>query len=194
MSTTWVAKMNKSIAQLDVFFMFDYLPESGELVWRERPPSDFASEKSCKIINTKNIGKTAGSMNKTLGYRVIRINRVLYYAHRLIWIYHHGDIESGLEIDHVNGDKADNRIVNLRLASHAQNSRNVSKRSNNSSGHKGVYWHSQAQKFHASIHHNGCNISLGLFETAEDAAAAYARVASKLHGEFLHPSLSGVTA
>ena len=66
------------------------------------------------------IGEVAGNIN-TNGYRRIVINKKVYQAHRLIWMFHNGDIETGLQIDHINQIKDDNRIENLRLATRSQN-------------------------------------------------------------------------
>ena len=90
----------------------------------------------------------------------------------------------GLEVDHINGDGLDNRRENLRLATHAENSRNLRMPSTNSSGLKGASWHKAAQKWRSRIIINGQDIHLGLFLTAEAAHAAYCVASAKYHGEF----------
>ena len=129
------------------------------------------------------IGEVAGNIN-TNGYRRIVINKKVYQAHRLIWMFHNGDIETGLQIDHINQIKDDIRIENLRLATRSQNKSNSTKQKNNTSGLKGVSWHKHAKKWEARIMHNKKNIHLGLFATAELAHDAYVSAAAKLHGEF----------
>jgi len=90
----------------------------------------------------------------------------------------------GMEVDHVNGDGLDNRRVNLRRSTHAQNLRNTVKRADNTSGLKGVCFHKQCRKWKAQIRLNGKNRHLGLFATSEAAHQAYCTAAAELHGEF----------
>jgi hypothetical protein len=87
-----------------------------------------------------------------------------------------------LQIDHVNGDPADNRLENLRLATHQQNLCNK-RRGRNNSGLKGVYLRPNG-KFTASVAFNQRSFYLGCFDTAGEAHAAYAFAAARLHGEF----------
>jgi len=91
-----------------------------------------------------------------------------------------------MQVDHVNGDRLDNRKCNLRLCSHADNMRNKPKKKNNTSGYKGVYWHKKDENWHARIGYGKASRSLylGSYSTAEQAAAAYNFAARCLHGEF----------
>jgi hypothetical protein len=116
------------------------------------------------------------------GYRRIEINDVGYLAHRLVWLYIYGYIPT--ELDHINGIKHDNRLCNLREASRKENSINRNKRTDNSSGYKGVNWHKAANKWQARIMVNGKRLQLGWFETPEDAYLAYCAAAKEFHGEF----------
>jgi hypothetical protein len=121
------------------------------------------------------------SGNKTYAAHVDRINgkSVTTYMHRLI-----KGAATGQPVDHKNGDSLDNRRLNLRAATHAQNMQNVGITKANTSGYKGVNWNSAAGKWHARIRVSGKRFHLGLFETAEDAHAAYTAAALKYHGEF----------
>jgi hypothetical protein len=107
----------------------------------------------------------------------------LYRAHRLAWLYVHGEWPRKL-IDHIDGDGLNNRIANLRLASAAENIINRVAQSNNASGIKGVSWHKASQKYQAVIHKDRRQIYLGLFATAEEASAAYTRASFEQHGAF----------
>jgi hypothetical protein len=145
--------------------MLDYAPRTGLFYWRKRRGNMAA-------------GLEAGGFHKR--YLAIRIDGVHHLAHRLAWLYVHGKHPSE-EIDHRNGNPADNRIANLRECSHAQNARNVGRRRNRS-GFKGVS--PRGRKWIAQIGLNGRTIYLGLFATAQKAADAYDEAARLYHGEF----------
>jgi len=89
------------------------------------------------------------------------------------------------EIDHINGDKLDNRRENLRSATRSQNKMNSGKPKNNTSGYKGVCWYKRGNKWRAQIGINGKLKHLGYFEDKEEAAKAYKKAAEKYHGEFV---------
>lgn len=91
---------------------------------------------------------------------------------------------TGEEVDHINMDRIDNRISNLRVATKQQNLFNRSKNRNNTSGHKGVVWHKAACKWMATINVMYKQIYLGLFDDINEAALAYQTAAKKYHGEF----------
>lgn len=127
-------------------------------------------------------GSVAGTISASKGYRNIGMNYRIYRAHRLMWFFVYGEWPGG--IDHINGDKLDNRISNLRKASHRQNQCNRSRQSNNTSGFKGVSFHKGNNKWVARIGENGKRILLGYFDDRAEASAAYAAAAPRYHGEF----------
>jgi hypothetical protein len=90
----------------------------------------------------------------------------------------------GKHVDHANRDTLDNRRSNLRFATRSENTANSAKRSNNTSGYKGVTWHVQRGKWRAQIAKGDARISLGLFTDAAAAARAYRLAAEALFGEF----------
>jgi hypothetical protein len=89
------------------------------------------------------------------------------------------------ELDHINGEKADNRFANLREATHSQNCHNIRRRpKTNTTGFKGVTYFARCRTFRAKIHVDGRYLSLGYFATAEEAHAAYCAAATEHFGEF----------
>jgi hypothetical protein len=105
--------------------------------------------------------------------------RVMIYMHREIL-----GTPDGMECDHINSNRLDNRKQNLRICNRSQNQANRSKSSNNTSGYKGVNWHKVNQKWRAKIKINGRSKYLGCFTDIEDAAKAYEKAAIEYFGEF----------
>ena len=92
-----------------------------------------------------------------------------------------GHIPDNFFIDHINGNKTDNRLCNLRLVTNGQNQQNRPAPKNSSSGYRGVTWHKKANKWMSRICHNGKREMLGLFETAEEAYEVYKTKASEIY-------------
>ena len=110
----------------------------------------------------------------TKGYRQIALLGTRFMAHRLAWLYVHGEWPTD-QIDHINQDKDDNRIDNLREVSNKQNQENVTMWSHNKSGRRGVRWHAVQRRWIAEIIQYKKKIHLGLFDTIIDAVAARIR-------------------
>ena len=147
-----------------------YDPETGKLFWkipRGRMPS----------------GVVAGRLSNK-GYIQIGIDSKRYSAHRLAWLLHYGAWPEHL-IDHINMDKSDNRITNLREATNAENQFNTVAQSNNTSGFKGVTLHKNNRKWIAYIGVKGVRHHLGSFKTAVEAHEAYVKASKELHGSFM---------
>jgi hypothetical protein len=127
-----------------------------------------------KVNANKVRGKVAGGL-LTTGYVQIELKindkRYVYRAHRLAWLYVYGEFPKG-NLDHINHVKNDNRITNLRIATQAENLRNLSMSSRNTSGYTGVHFHKVTGKYCASVRVNYKHIHLGYFENVEDAAKA----------------------
>lgn len=122
--------------------------------------------------------KVAGSQD-THGYRQIKINKKLYLAHRLAWLYVHGSWPSK-PLDHINGNRSDNRIENLREASVGQNNQNIKQaRKDSQTGLVGIS--RRGNRFIARIWHKGQRICLGHHATAEEAHAAYIEAKRQYH-------------
>jgi hypothetical protein len=95
---------------------------------------------------------------------------------------------TGFEVDHVNGNRVDNRRSNLRLASHAENSRNQGRRSTNKSGSKGVHWDSSRRRWAVELKKDRRKIYVGRYSSIEAATAAYDVAVVKYHGSFARPN------
>jgi len=150
-----------------------YVPETGDLIWKER------------LGKKKLVGKIAGAVGggKNNRRRFVGIHGVRYPEHRIIWLIVYGDWPAH-HVDHINGDSTDNRLCNLRDATHSQNQANRKRRRNTASGHKGVSWHQQTGKWRASVIKDGKRHSAGLHDTPELAAKAYLSKATELFGKF----------
>lgn len=132
--------------------------------------------------NNKTKGKQACRLKKSNGYHEVTINKKKYYVHRLIFMMTYG--RWPIQIDHIDGDRSNNLISNLREATNAQNNRNTGIRSTNQSGFKGVHYNKLNRNYNARITVNYKNIHLGCFDTAQEAHEAYKLAAFQLHGEF----------
>jgi len=127
-------------------------------------------------------GSEAGYVDDN-GYLVISVDGYQDRAQRLAWLYMTGQWPAR-QVDHADTDKLNNRWANLRLATPAQNGQNCPRKSNNKSGAKGVSWFKSGQKWRARITVSGREISLGYFNSFDEAKAAYASAASHHFGEF----------
>jgi hypothetical protein len=144
--------------------LVNYDPETGVFTWN-------AKRRKCTP------GGKAGCRMKN-GYDVIRLDNALHLAHRLAWFYVTGKWPSD-QIDHVNGDRADNRFVNLREATNIENAHNRQRRRSNKSGYTGV--RAENKRWLAEIKVNYKPIRLGLFDTPEEAHQAYLAARQKYH-------------
>lgn len=148
--------------------MLSYDPVSGEFHW------------ICDDMRGKNSREMPAGGKHSKGYWRIKIGPRYYFAHRLAWLFENGSWPVGL-IDHLNGNKLDNRIVNLRDVRpmvNVQNQRAPSR--NNKTGYLGVF--ADGEMFRACISVGGCNRHLGRFQTPEEAHAAYVK-AKRTHHE-----------
>jgi hypothetical protein len=174
--------MKRDLTAAYVRSLLHYDPYTGVIIWRERPRECFHDERIWKAWNTRYAGTSERSPNRD-GYIDIVINRRLFKAHRLAWLWMTGEWPKYL-IDHINGDRSDNRFHNLREATHAENMWNLRKPSTNTSGIKGVSKFKRNGKWRARISANGTSRFLGYFDKRDDAIAAHAKAANELHGEF----------
>lgn len=158
------------LTQENLKALFSYDLETGLFTWRVDKGSRGKA------------GAEAGGLHSS-GYKFIRIDGRLYRCHRLAWLYVYGDWPKD-QIDHINGVRSDNRIVNLREATNKQNSLNRKANANNKCGCKGVHFESFTNKWKAQISIDGKNVNLGRFADIDKAVEAYKKASRKYHGEF----------
>lgn len=157
-----------------------YDPETGKLYWLERPIDMFndvvvngglrTADAAQSAFNVKFAGKEAFTAKNEQGYHVGSIFGKMQRAHRVAWAIVHGYWPT--QIDHINGQRCDNRLVNLRDVSNALNHRNEGKPRNNTSGVMGVFWCKQTKMWRATIKLNYRQHHIGRFRTIEEAAIA----------------------
>lgn len=166
--------MFRTIGELPVDYLrecLSYYPDSGELIWNDRPPSHFKSHSGYANYKSRFIGSVAGNVNE-YGYRNVVIDGVRFKAHRICYAIYHGSHPIGM-IDHINGNRDDNRIGNLRCVDRVGNARNMSKYSNNTSGHTGVALRRDSGRYRAFINdEHGKRKNLGTFKSLDDAVEA----------------------
>lgn len=152
--------------------LLDYNADTGMFCWR------------LSVGSRARIGAHAGSVAKN-GYRSIRVDGTLYYAHRLAFVWMNGDCPN--QIDHKDRNRSNNAWNNLRAANHSQNQANQKISRKNTSGAKGVSWLKVDKKWRAYITVNGVKKHLGRFDNRSEAIAAYAEAASEKFGCFAAP-------
>ena len=157
------AMQHTALTQTRLKQLVNYDPETGHFTWR-------MARRRCRP------GDRTGCPMRN-GYLVIRLDDVLYTAHRLAWLYMTGEWPPH-QLDHINKDRSDNRFSNLRCATNAQNAQNRT-RKDNKSGFPGV--RRENKKWLAEIKVNYKPIRLGLFATPEEAHAAYLKAKQQFH-------------
>lgn len=131
---------------------------------------------------TGKLWRRAGCL-ESRGYRNVYFQGKLHLEHRVIWFLYYGEWPDN-EVDHINRNRSDNRISNLRLATRSENGQNRKMPTNNSSGYKGVTWVKSRNAWQVVINIGRQPKFLGRFATREEAASVYNKAALKYHGEF----------
>lgn len=176
MSTSNFSRSPKALTAERAREAFDYDPETGALTWKVTRPGGVKAGRVAGCVVRFAAARTS--------YRRVGIDGVDYLAHRVCWLLWHGTWPED-EIDHIDGDGVNNRIANLRAATHAINMRNHPKHLRNKSGATGVYRQRARRKWTAEIHVDGRRLHLGQFESLDEAA--YVReLAQKVYG--YHPT------
>lgn len=153
----------------DIRDLIDYNPETGVLTAKV----NFSGRQAGSVIGSQT----------WQGYYAFSLFGKKCFAHRLAWLLHYGEWPSQ-PIDHINGIKTDNSIINLRLCSLSQNQFNKPTQKNNTTGVKGVYWNKRDKRYVASVQFNGKKYSAGHHKDIESAKEAVMKLREKLAGEF----------
>lgn len=146
--------------------LFNYDQSTGLLTWREP-----------RWLKKK---EAFTRPDRTNGYLPICIGKFRTYVHRVAWVIAHGRIPKGMLIDHIDHDRTNNRLSNLRLVTRTNSNRNLTRRSTNKSGFNGVYWYARKRRWIASIGHEGRTVHLGSFLELHQALAIRAEAEQRL--------------
>ena len=156
-----MAVLNSTLNQYDLFYVFDY--------------------KDGVLFRKNNKKQKNGGKDKE-GYSTIGLNGKNYFMHRLIYLFFHGYLPE--IVDHIDGNKSNNRIENLRPANSSTNGYNSKLSKKNTSGYKGVAWHQTSRKWKATINVNKKHIYLGTYNSAEEANKIVETYRKEHHQEF----------
>lgn len=159
------------MTQEELKLLLQYDKTTGEFTWK---------------VNRGKVKAGDKIYSSSHGYLYVGINYKKYALHRLAWLYEFGVTPK--EIDHVNGNKSDNRIENLRECTRVQNCQNRIDTKNKSSFIRNVHWHKLAKKWQVRIQYKGKRICIGLFEDLELAELVALEARAKYHGEFAYDS------
>lgn len=160
----------KELSHADLIAAIDYDKDSGIFTWRPRKQEAFSTKRIFLSWNARYAGKIAGHDNKTLGYSEVFVLGKSYYAHRLAWFYVHGEWPK-FDIDHINHNRTDNRLCNLRQATDSENQQNQKLSKANSSGTTGVSWSTRKSAWIVQARYCGKSVYGGQFQCIEQAKA-----------------------
>lgn len=164
---------NKPISLKEASRYLSYCENTGSFTW-------IGKYKTSNV----NIGDVAGSIDGN-GYRVIRLMDSIYQAHRLVFLFV-GDTlpDAKLEVDHINGNKDDNRYCNLRLVTRSQNQMNRKTNINNKSGMRGVSWKKVYNKWCVQLGYQSKLYFYGYYSDLDEAKEVASKARKELHGEY----------
>ena len=178
---------NPSLPEIDALHqLLNYDPETGVLTWRARPPYMFSwsRQKTSADVWNKRYAGTPTAVNKRSGYVSFVIHGRRVMGHIVAWAMHYGQWPT-LQVDHINGNRSDNRIENLRCVTPVQNQWNSKKKCMQSgySSRRGAHWHKVHNRWSASI-----RVHLGYFDSEGEASAAYEEAARRIQGRYYIPN------
>lgn len=150
---------------------FDYDHLEGKLFWKFRPRNHFKCEKLWLRFNNRFPGEVAGCLHKATGYWLIYLDGSQYYSHRVVWKISYGS-EPPLIIDHINENRADNRLCNLQEVDRRINKIKSTKITSKSS-YRGVSKRYGYERYEAKLNQSGKDVHIGYYTSKEEAAQAY---------------------
>lgn len=159
-----------SIPQEMLMKILRYDEKTGRLFWLPRPRDMFNAECTFVSWNRRNAGNEAFMQTNIKGYLAGKVMGKSVTAHRVIWCMAHGTYP--IQIDHIDGNKTNNLLSNLRAVTNAENQKNRPTQKNSSTGLNGVTFNKKLNKFQAYITINKRRVHIGTFETALDAQRA----------------------
>lgn len=157
--------LNITLTQEIVRELLDYDSKTGKIYHKTRNVNWFEEksqtrEWNCKRWNSAFAGKEAFKANRAKGYKAGKLLNSSYLAHRIIWLWYYGEWPKE-QIDHINGNPSDNRIVNLRLVNNSENQKNVKLSKRNKTGVIGVHYNKKESSWAVYIGENSKNYWLG---------------------------------
>jgi hypothetical protein len=167
------------LTQLRLRELLVYEPETGIFWWRRQSNATGPT----LGVRERWANQRAGALT-VQGYSIINVDGERFRSVRLAWLYMTGEWPTN-HIDHINGDPADDRWVNLREATRSENMANAKLiRTNNTSGARGVSWNKRLEKWHARVNFERRLYHCGYFNSFEEAVESRDRKAAQLHGAF----------
>lgn len=174
--------MRRDFSQEYLRECFDYDPESGALVWKHRPVSHFKNEAGAVSFNSRFAGRPVTNVGKN-GYITMSICDHPYLAHRVIWKLVTGRDPVEM-IDHIDGNRANNRWENLREATRQQNCMNRTVGSKSATGVSGVRFEPKTGRYIVAVSVRNRSVHVGCFDTLDDAIVARKNALALHYGEF----------
>jgi hypothetical protein len=159
--------------------LLHYDPDTGLFTWLPRSPESFKNKQAFLAWNTRYLGMAAGRASGQCRYATIDIDGTVCYAHRLAYLYMTGSHAAG-DIDHIDGDKKNNRWSNLRAVTRSVNLQNQ-RRSRGLTGFLGVDYFASRDQYRARIQVGNRQLNLGYFKSPEEAHQAYLKSKRELH-------------
>ena len=144
---------------------------------------DGSFKRKVRTGQSTHVGQTVHGCLHYSGYRLTKADNIKYMHHRLVWIWHNGEIPEGMEVDHINKIRDDNRIENLQLLNHKDHKLKDQagrKQSNNKSGIANIYWHKRDQAWRVQFQIDGKQKHFGTFKSKREAFERRNEVAEEL--------------